>query len=130
MEVSRRQGWALVALDFDLDTSTPAGELVANLLGSVAQWERRIIGQRTKECLAIKRAEGVRLGRPRSIEPAVERRILRRRRAGAALQKIADELTVAKVPTPNGGPSWSWGTVLRVVRRNLQEPIRTRTRAS
>ena len=88
--------------------------------------ERDRLCSRLLCAMAVAKARGVRLGRPRSIELAVERRILCRRHAGASLQKIADELTAAKVATPNGGPAWSWGTVLRVVRRNLQEPIRPR----
>src|SRR5215210_7973308 len=48
LERARRRGWTLVALDLGVDTSTPQGELVANVIASVAQWERRIIGQRTK----------------------------------------------------------------------------------
>lgn len=130
LEKASRQNWALVALDFDLDTSTPSGELVANVMASVAQWERRIIGQRTREGLAVKRSQGVRLGRPRTIPPEIERRIVRRRQAGKSFQAIADELTAAGVPTPTGGAAWSWGTVERVVRRRLAEPIRRRTAAT
>lgn len=49
---------ALVALDFDLDTSTPTGELMAQMLMAVAQWERRAIGARTKDALGVLRAAG------------------------------------------------------------------------
>src|SRR5439155_20494675 len=47
--VDRRRGkWKrnVVALNLGLDLSTPQGELVANVIASVAQWERRIIGER------------------------------------------------------------------------------------
>jgi DNA invertase Pin-like site-specific DNA recombinase len=40
-----------------------------------AQFERRLISQRTKEALAVKRASGVRLGRPPTLPQAVVRRI-------------------------------------------------------
>ncbi|WP_370460068.1 recombinase family protein [Nostocoides sp. F2B08] len=40
---SQPEGWALVALDLGVDTATPAGELVANVVASVAQWERRVM---------------------------------------------------------------------------------------
>jgi len=63
MEQSRRRGWALVALDLGVDTTTPSGEMMANVLAVFAQFERRLIGQRTREALAIKRQQGVRLGR-------------------------------------------------------------------
>ncbi len=69
--LDKRQGFNIVALDLGVDLSTPDGELVGNVMASVAQWERRAIGQRTKDALAIKRAQGVRLGRPRTMPPSV-----------------------------------------------------------
>ena len=58
MERAQRRGWAPVVLDLGVDTTTPAGELVASVMVSVAQWERRINGQRTKEALAAKEGAG------------------------------------------------------------------------
>jgi len=49
VERSRRNGWTLVALDLAVDTTTPSGEMLANVLAAFAQFERRLIGQRTKE---------------------------------------------------------------------------------
>ncbi len=63
-ERARKRRWALVCLDLGVDTTTPAGELVAGVVASTAQYERRLIGQRTREALAARRAAGVRLGRP------------------------------------------------------------------
>jgi DNA invertase Pin-like site-specific DNA recombinase len=51
-----------VALDLGVDTTTRAGEMIANVMVTFAQFERRLIGQRTRDALAVKRAEGVRLG--------------------------------------------------------------------
>ena len=39
---------ALVALDIAVETSTPSGEAMANMLATVSQLERRLISQRTK----------------------------------------------------------------------------------
>ena len=58
-------------LDLELDTSTPMGEAMANMAMTFAQFERRMIGLRTKEALPVKRTLGVRLGRQRMISPAV-----------------------------------------------------------
>jgi DNA invertase Pin-like site-specific DNA recombinase len=44
--------WNLVALDLGIDLSTAAGEFMANVMASAAQWERRMIGQRTRDALA------------------------------------------------------------------------------
>lgn len=114
MEQSRRQGWGLVALDLGVDTSTPAGEMMANVLATFAQFERRLIGQRTKDALAVKRAEGVRLGRPRRLPAEVVDRIHALRADGLSMAAIAAELNAGGVPTAQGGAHWHPSTV-RVV---------------
>ena len=83
MATASKQGWALVALDCAVDTTTPAGEAMANVLATFAQFERRLIGQRTREALAAKRASGVRLGRPVSLPSAVSKRIAAEREGWA-----------------------------------------------
>jgi DNA invertase Pin-like site-specific DNA recombinase len=50
----------LLSVGEQIDTRTAAGRLVLNVLGSVAQWERETIGERTREALAHKRAIGER----------------------------------------------------------------------
>src|SRR2546426_4392226 len=85
MARATKQGWALVALDCAVDTTSPAGEAMANVLATFAQFERRLIGQRTREALAVKRSQGVRLGRPTTMPPDIVRRIKRERGKGRSL---------------------------------------------
>lgn len=106
MAKAQKQGWALVALDCAVDTTTPAGEAMAHVLATFAQFERRLIGQRTREALAVKRKQGVRLGRPESIPPRLARRIRSMRSRGMTLQGICDKLNREEVPTPRGGATW------------------------
>lgn len=73
------EGWAILACDLGLDMTTPTGGLLANVTASVAEWERQVIAQRTREALAAKRAAGVRLGRPRLLDPSVADEIHRSR---------------------------------------------------
>jgi DNA invertase Pin-like site-specific DNA recombinase len=115
MERARRRGWTIVALDLGLDTSTPAGEMMANILAVFSQFERRLIGQRTKDALAAKRASGVRLGRPRAIPADVVERIVSDRAAGLTLTSIAQRLTDDGVPTVAGGARWYASTVRQVL---------------
>ena len=117
LETARKQGWHVVMLDLELDTSTPMGEFAANMMMAVAQWERRIIGVRTKEALAELRAQGVRLGRERMIRPAIERRIRSMRERGLSYEVIAGRLTDGGIATPTGRSVWSWQTVAQVVNR-------------
>ncbi len=116
MERSRRKRWALVALDLGVDTTTPQGEMMANILATFAQFERRLIGQRTKEALAIKRAQGVRLGRPRTLTAEVVERVWRLHRRGASLRKIALRLNSEGVATAHHGARWHASTVSAVIR--------------
>jgi DNA invertase Pin-like site-specific DNA recombinase len=116
MATASKQGWALVALDCAVDTTTPAGEAMANVLATFAQFERRLIGQRTREALAAKRASGVRLGRPVSLPPEVSKRIASERKAGHSLAAIATMLNEEQVPTAQGGRQW-WPSTVRAVSR-------------
>ncbi len=115
MERSRRKGWALIALDLGVDTSTPSGELMANVLATFAQFERRLIGQRTKDALAVKRAEGVQLGRPRTLDDKIVASIVSMREDGLSLAAIAKQLTDEGVPTAQGGARWYPSTVRHVL---------------
>jgi DNA invertase Pin-like site-specific DNA recombinase len=61
------RGVAFVTLAEGIDTSTPAGRLVAGVLGSIAEFERARIQERIHAGLARARAQGRRIGRPRGI---------------------------------------------------------------
>ncbi len=119
MADSQKQGWAVVCLDLGLDTTTPAGEVTANVLASFAQFERRLIGQRTKDALAVKRSEGVRLGRVRETPDAIVDRIVRERDGKATLRVIANGLNRDCVPTVRGGERW-WPTAVSSVLRSVK----------
>jgi DNA invertase Pin-like site-specific DNA recombinase len=118
LERARRKHWALVALDLGVDTSTPSGEMMANVVISFAQYERRLIGQRTKDALSVKRAQGVKLGRSSTLPAAVRRRIARERANGLSYRAIADGLNAAGVPTGQGGRQWYPMTVRTVLLAN------------
>lgn len=111
LEEARKKGFNVAALDLGLDLSTPQGELVANVIASVAQWERRIIGERTRDALAVKRQQGVRLGRPPTTPKSVITRVKRERAKGLTLRQIADSLNSDRVPTSQGGKQWYPATV-------------------
>ena len=110
LERANRRGWRLVLLDLG-DTSTATGELTANMIASAAQYERRLIGQRTREGLAAKRAAGVRLGRPSVLPREVIERIVTQRREGQSMRMIAEGLTADGVPTARGGTEWKVSSV-------------------
>lgn len=70
LEEIGRYGVTIVTLDMGtIDPSSPSGRLQLQMLGMVAEWERGIISARTKEALAVKRSQGVQLGRPAAKVP-------------------------------------------------------------
>lgn len=116
LEEARRHGFNVVALDFGLDLSTPQGELVANVLMSVAQWERRILSERTRDALAVRRAQGVQLGRPPLVSTDVLRRVRYLRRRGWSFERIAIRLNADGISAPEGG-HWDRAATRRVYLR-------------
>lgn len=112
---ANRQGWALVDLGSGVDMSTPAGEMVAGVLLSAAQYERRLIGVRTREGLAAAKARGVELGRQTAYPEALLERIRGMHQNGMPLRGIADALTADGVTTARGG-RWHASSVRSVLR--------------
>ena len=115
VERSRRRGWAIVAVVESFDLSTDSGEMVAGMLAVVAQYERRLIGSRTRHAMAAARARGIRLGRPVEHSPTVRALVVEMRESGATLQQIADRLTDDGAATPRGG-RWHPSTVRTILR--------------
>ena len=67
------RGIGLQALDVQLDTSTASGRLMLNMLLMLAEWERDLLRERTREGVARARAAGRRPGpRPKLNAEQVE----------------------------------------------------------
>lgn len=117
LDRAKRKGWRVVVLDADVDTSTPAGSLLVNILAATAQYEREIISANTRDALAQRRREGVRLGRPSVLPGPVVARVVALRTEGSSLRAIADTLNSEEVPTAHGGAKWHASTVRKVLAR-------------
>ncbi len=63
IELFQRSGVEFASAADHIDTSTASGRLVLNVMGSVSQWEREAIGERTSEALAVMRSNGRRISR-------------------------------------------------------------------
>ena len=70
-----------------LDTSTPSGRAMFQMLGVFAEFERAIIRERVNAGLARARAKGTQLGR-RPVRPSVEARTRELRSQGMGILKI------------------------------------------
>lgn len=124
MERARAAGWQLVTCDLAIDTSSPAGEASAHMMAVFSQLERRLISQRTREALAIKKARGVKLGRRSTLPAEVVDRVVAARRAGISLRAIAAALNEGEVSTAQGGATWRASSVKAVLdRQDVAEPV-------
>ena len=95
VEAVRIKGVHLRILDLGIDTGTATGELVLNLLGAVAQFERQMMLERQREGIAKAKGEGKYKGRkPTSRAKAPEIKALQQ--AGKGASAIAKELGIGR----------------------------------
>ncbi len=81
-----------------IDTTTPAGKAMFQMMGVFAEFERAMIQERINAGLARARAQGKRLGRapgPSRKRQRVTRAVLKLRREGASIRNIAKAVQVA-----------------------------------
>lgn len=76
VEKMDKEGVNLVSITETLDTRTPMGRFSFHLLASLAQFERDLIAERTKEGIAAKKAAGEWRGPKHSIKDYPERRAM------------------------------------------------------
>ncbi|PBB96805.1 recombinase family protein [Mesorhizobium sp. WSM3862] len=91
----RAKGVALRILAMNLDTGTPTGKLMLNLLGSIAEFERELMLERQREGIAKAKAEGKYKGRaPTAKRKAAE--VIRLKAEGKTGDAIAQELGIGR----------------------------------
>lgn len=105
LEQAQHEGWTMAAADGSVDITTAQGVAMAQVSGVFAELERKMIGARTKEGMAEKRAQGVHLGRPTELGDDVVRRIVEERQAGGGWSAIARGLNEDGILTARG-KSW------------------------
>ena len=130
LERLNRRGVSLVSVAESLDTGSAAGRLVLNIMTAVSQWEREAIGERTRDAMRHKRANGERVGTVpfgcrlaadgvRLEDDPAEQDVLARIRslkaAGHTLREIAAELNRQGYRTRRG-TAWRFEYVGNVLR--------------
>lgn len=76
-----------------VDTTTPGGKALFQMMGVFAEFERAIIRERVKSGLERAKAQGKRLGRPQA-PPETVKRVQALRSAGMGILKIGKELGI------------------------------------
>jgi site-specific DNA recombinase len=130
-----RKKHKLFSLSESIDTTTAAGEMMLNLLVTVAQWERKTIVERTQQAMDHKRSQGQRISRfipygsrlagdgttlvPCQVEQEVIHVMKTQRRLGKSSRDIAESLNREAIPSRGGG-TWSHRTILKVLGREAR----------
>ncbi len=136
VEQWERQGVSLHIADLGgnaIDTTSAAGRFMLVVLAGAAEMERNLTRERTRSAMAVKRANGKRIGTvpygydladdgstllPNDVENVVIEDIRAMRSRGMKLQKIADSLTTRQVPTKTGRSNyWTHQVVARILKR-------------
>jgi DNA invertase Pin-like site-specific DNA recombinase len=89
------KGARLKVLAMDLDTATPTGKLMLNLLGSIGQFERELMLERQREGIAKAKADGKSKGR----FPTARRqsaKVLKLHKSGVKPTEIARDLSIGR----------------------------------
>jgi DNA invertase Pin-like site-specific DNA recombinase len=89
MDRLEKAGGGFRSLTEAIDTTTPAGRMMMQMLGSVAEFEREMIRERTRAGLTHAREQGRQLGRRRALTSDQRRKALRWIQEGQSQAEIA-----------------------------------------
>lgn len=131
-EILDKNGVQLKFLTLPVDTTTPEGDLITNIIGSVSQYERRLISRRVKIGMRQKAQQGGFNGmsapygydiingelKINEEEAEVVRRIFKMHRVGMTLESITNLLNEFGITTKRGG-GWSKKQVWRILHSTI-----------
>lgn len=106
------EGVQLRSLRESIDTTTPFGTLFFHLMAALAQFERSLIGQRTRDGMAAAKARGVQLGRTPQLAGKKYERAVALLRKGIPAEQVARRIGMSgprlrqKVLEVEGKPLW------------------------
>jgi DNA invertase Pin-like site-specific DNA recombinase len=122
---ANKEGWRLIMLDLNLDTSTYQGRFVVTVMSALAEMERGIIASRQKDVHKDRRDRGIVWGvdmGPKNKTPLeVKDRILASRAKGLSYRDIADGLNADEIPTQNN-KKWYASTVKNIIDATTNGP--------
>lgn len=117
---ANKQGWRLIMLDLNLDTSSYQGRFVTTVMSALAEMERGIIAERAKDIHKDRRERGIVWGKdmgPKNQTPSfIKEKILTMRQQGLSLRSIAQALNNEGVVAPNG-KVWYHTTVSNILKK-------------
>jgi DNA invertase Pin-like site-specific DNA recombinase len=130
LQRSGDEGWSVVVLELELDTSTDIGQFAVSILTAAAELERGLMSERTAQSLQAAKVAGKRLGignrhiAPETLAAIVELRELEQ----LSMAEIANRLDAEGIPTVRGEARWYPSTVRAALRAHVlnQQPSAAR----
>lgn len=116
VERLERAGVALHSIQESLDTKSAIGRFVLRTLASLAEMERDLIVERTKDAMQHLKAQGKVYSRPRFADREVIAWLRDERAAGRSYDELAELLTAKGIETARGG-KWQGSTVRKILRQ-------------
>jgi DNA invertase Pin-like site-specific DNA recombinase len=123
LDEAEKRGYGIAAVDTGLDTSTPSGKMVFQILGVAAEYERAMISERTRKALSAKKERGEKVGRTSTLEAVAVEMIRIYRGEGLSFARIAEEMNARGVATGQGGAQWYASSVRKVMLANGGEVL-------
>jgi len=130
LDLCEKKGIALMSVEEKLDTSCAAGRMVLNIMATVSQWEREVIGERTATVLRSKRENGQKFNSTapygyrfygaKMIAESTEQAIVQSARQlhgqGKGFREIGRELARQGFKTRSGSSIWNAQTVKNILK--------------
>jgi len=91
-----KRGIALKVLDQNIDTSTPTGKLLFNMLASIAEFETEIRKERQLDGIAKAKKNGVQLGRKPALTTKQLRELIQDRKDGLLIRELMKKYNLSK----------------------------------
>jgi DNA invertase Pin-like site-specific DNA recombinase len=82
IERIEEKGAQFQSLTEHMDTKSPAGRMIFQIVGAFAEFERELIRERTRLGMAAAKRRGVKVGRPTAVTQEQEDAILRKMQSG------------------------------------------------
>ena len=86
----------LHVIDQQIDTSTPSGRLLVNLLGSIAEFENDLRKDRQADGIVMAKKKGVQFGRKKSLTEIQILEIREKRKNGFLIKELMDSFSLSK----------------------------------